>query len=192
MEVLTWRQPHEGESLAQYAVRLALDLPRDRPIALVGVSLGGMVALEMAPVLRPATVILIASTPRPLPGYLRLLASGARTLPSPNRLRPLRPIASWLLGPLSAPAHAVFEEMYKDASPPFIRWACSAVAQWKGPDDTPAPIHRIHGSADRLIRAHPADVDRVVTGGGHLINLTHPGEVNDFIRSVLPDHRQAR
>ncbi|MBI2837836.1 MAG: alpha/beta fold hydrolase [Acidobacteria bacterium] len=192
MEVLTWQPPHDGESLPQYAVRLASELTRDPPFALVGVSLGGMVALEMAPVLRPVAVILIASTPRPLPGYLRLLASGARTLPSPKRLGPLRPIASWLLGPLSAPARAVFDEMYRDASPPFIRWACSAVAQWKGPFDTPAPIHRIHGSADRLIRAHSADVDRVVAGGGHLINLTHPGEVNDFIRSVLLDHRQAR
>lgn len=43
------------------------------------------------------------------------------------------------------------------------------------------PIHHVHGDRDRLIPVHRVRPDRVIAGAGHLLNITHPEAVNDFI-----------
>ena len=46
------------------------------------------------------------------------------------------------------------------------------------------PIHHIHGGDDRLIPVRRVNPDRVVEGAGHLLNLTHPDAVNDFLSRI--------
>src|ERR1043165_10147598 len=53
-----WIPALRGESLADYARRLASSLGPAQDRWIGGVSLGGMVALEMAPILRPRGVVL--------------------------------------------------------------------------------------------------------------------------------------
>jgi pimeloyl-ACP methyl ester carboxylesterase len=43
------------------------------------------------------------------------------------------------------------------------------------------PVHHLHGDRDRLIPVHRVKPDHVVAGAGHLLNITHPDAVNDFI-----------
>ena len=56
-----WIAPWPREGLAEYAERFAAEIPISRPLVLGGCSLGGMVAYEMAHVLRPDALVLIAS-----------------------------------------------------------------------------------------------------------------------------------
>ena len=50
-----------------------------------------------------------------------------------------------------------------------------------------APDSQIHGSADRTFPIRYTHPDQIVTGGGHLLTLTHPIEVNEFLaRSAQP------
>jgi pimeloyl-ACP methyl ester carboxylesterase len=46
-------------------------------------------------------------------------------------------------------------------------------------------VHHIHGEIDRIIPLKGVRPDEVVPQGGHLINLTHTGQVNRFIERCL-------
>ena len=59
-----------------------------------------------------------------------------------------------------------------------------AIFSWEGVSELPMPIRHVHGDRDGLIpirRVHPDDV---ITGGGHLLNLTHTGAINDFLANA--------
>ena len=43
------------------------------------------------------------------------------------------------------------------------------------------PIFQIHGRHDHVIPVDRVDADQIIPNGGHLISLTHPTEVNDFL-----------
>ena len=63
----------------------------------------------------------------------------------------------------------------------FIRWASRAVFSWDGVDDLPMPVFHVHGERDRIIPARRVRADRIITGAGHLLNVTHADAVNQFI-----------
>jgi pimeloyl-ACP methyl ester carboxylesterase len=44
------------------------------------------------------------------------------------------------------------------------------------------PTYHLHGSKDHVIPAKRIDVTSMVHGGGHILPLSHPGVVSDFIR----------
>ncbi|MEQ9186337.1 MAG: alpha/beta hydrolase, partial [Cryomorphaceae bacterium] len=58
---VAYELPNEGESMADYARKLARQIEEDTGFILIGVSLGGMLASEIAEFKHPKQVILIAS-----------------------------------------------------------------------------------------------------------------------------------
>ncbi|MGW8258357.1 MAG: alpha/beta hydrolase, partial [Thermoguttaceae bacterium] len=56
-----WIAPKKAEGLAEFAARMAETINTDGPFVLAGVSLGGMMAYEIARHIRPQALILIAS-----------------------------------------------------------------------------------------------------------------------------------
>ncbi|WP_051584663.1 alpha/beta fold hydrolase [Pedobacter jeongneungensis] len=57
-----WIKPVKNESLSAYAERLSKVIDNAQPFALVGVSFGGMIAVEIAKILNPVSTIIISST----------------------------------------------------------------------------------------------------------------------------------
>src|SRR5690349_8277991 len=76
---LNWISPMKNETLSSYAARMLLQIEEDHPI-LLGLSFGGMIAVEMARQIEPSKLILISSvkTHTEIPGWMRL--SGALNL----------------------------------------------------------------------------------------------------------------
>jgi pimeloyl-ACP methyl ester carboxylesterase len=72
--------------------------------------------------------------------------------------------------------------MFQDADSRFMLWAASAVLDWRpGPLEGTA-VFQIHGRKDRLIPARAVEADELLPTAGHVLNMTHAGEVNDYIR----------
>jgi pimeloyl-ACP methyl ester carboxylesterase len=166
-----WIPPEPRESLAHYAVRMAV--PAD---VVVGSSFGGMVAVEMARVVHPRAVLLVGSA-RERPRLARLLAplaGSARWIPNALVLA--------MFGPHFRDSRTIAETMLRDTDPDFLSWGVGAIAGWS-PARLDVQVKRLHGDRDRLIAV--GDADEVVQGAGHLVNLTHPGEVNRWIANVL-------
>lgn len=59
--------------------------------------------------------------------------------------------------------------------------------EWPGIEHVTTPVHQIHGSFDRVIPAGRLSrpPDSIVRGGAHVLNLSHPLEVNQFIAKVV-------
>jgi len=74
---LDWISPLKDESLHDYSLRLAKEIDTSEKFVLVGLSMGGMVAVEIANQLHARLTIIIASIPvsHQLPYYFRI---GAR------------------------------------------------------------------------------------------------------------------
>jgi len=89
-----------------------------------------------------------------------------------------------LFGSLARSHEELFWAMLGQASPSFLQWGIRAILSWK-PSTVSVPVHHIHGARDRLIPLRRVGPDRIVAGGGHLLTLTHPNEVNAFIRETI-------
>jgi pimeloyl-ACP methyl ester carboxylesterase len=71
-----------------------------------------------------------------------------------------------------------------DADPRVVRWSIDQVFRF---EEVPLdiPVWHIHGDRDPLFPLRYVEPDEVVQGGGHLLPLTHPYEVNNFLRRAI-------
>lgn len=183
-----WIDARQGESLAQYARRMAADIEpgrADAPLYLGGVSFGGMIALEAARVLSPRGVFLIGSchSHRQLSLPVRLV----------GRLVPHMPPALIALSLLPAPLmfrvvgrpdrsqRKVLLDLVRHPNVPQIHWGARAIMEWEFAGAPEFPVHQIHGGDDLIVPLSMVRPDVVVPGAGHIVNLTHAEAVNRFL-----------
>lgn len=188
--VPAWPEPAAGDSLATFAARLAAGIPRAERLYLGGSSFGGMVALELAALLRPRGVFLIGScaSPASISPLVRQLRLLARSLPA-RAFQPRRwslPLVLPKFGRLGREDRQLFLSMARETPGTFLKWGVEALLSWR-PAVVTAPIHQIHGGDDRLIPLRLVRPARVVPGGGHLLSLTHPAAVNAFLLETLAE-----
>ena len=156
---------YDGESsIADIATKLADVCEIRDGDSLVGTSLGGVVACEIAKIREIKTVYLIGSakSKNEVNYFLSIL----------HPLAEIAPI-SWIqvsAGKIPSDLTQMFAEV--DAS--FIRAMCRAVFEWDGFDLPNTQVFRIHGRHDFIIPP-PQKVDLLVDGG-HLISMTHAKE----------------
>ena len=148
-----------------------------------------MVALEMAQYLHPRAVILMAScrTGQAIAPHLRYFVKFASVLPEREFVpgQGITPLLAQKYGLMTPEQQAWFEAILSDATPAYVRWGIEAITNWDGPARLDVPVYHIHGSDDELIPVKSVHPDRVISGGGHLLNVTHADEVNAFIAELL-------
>ena len=164
-----------------------------------GLSLGGMVALEMSRHLPAASVVLMASCRESaaVTRLLKLAEFASRGIPIELVERAKRIATPFLgrgggdVGGVSPADRALLGEMLTTIPASFLRWAGRAIMEWPGAADLRLPIHHIHGDHDwviplsRVRRTRPAIEVEVVRGGAHVLNLSHPSEVNLVLSRAL-------
>lgn len=184
-----WLPPRRKERLRDYAERFASALVVSRPLVLGGSSFGGMVACELAAVLRPNALVLLGSTADPLriPFMLRALAPVGGLLPERCHTAMGR-LANRMAGAFGAASESdreLFVKMAQSTPSSFTRWACTAIAAWKAPNLSGIPVFAVHGTDDRILPPDRAMTQTLVPGAGHLLPMTHPESVNRFLADVL-------
>jgi pimeloyl-ACP methyl ester carboxylesterase len=194
LEVPLWLDPADEESLPQFAERMARTIGPDdgRDLWLGGVSFGGMIALEAARHLmhhRLRGVFLIAGcrSCEGIPPLLRPLGKMASHTPLPIVRASLRmvPLLVRIAGRFTRLVRPLPVEIISQANPHLVRWGVGAVCRWQPNGEVPVPVYHIHGAIDHVLPVSRVTADAVVIRGGHLVNLTHAGTVNEFIRERL-------
>ncbi len=190
-----WIEPRPKESLPDYAKRLADTLPvKDgRPLLLGGASFGGMVAREVARHLDPDALVLIGSAHHPthVPALARHLSKNVAWVMSKGIYQRAKPLGRLLTRPFGVHEHKdereLFLRMLREAEPDFLRWAAGAVGRWQAPTLDDVPVYRVHGGNDLILPKKDASVHgpiHIVKGAGHLVNMTHKDEVNEFLSRI--------
>ena len=186
-----WVIPEPSDSLASYALKLKEQVAGVTDPVLLGVSLGGILAMELREILPVRQTILVSSikTKEEMPPYFRWLSkTHAHALLPVSVIKKSAPwIRPFLCGPGNEAAFGLIRDMIHDADERFIRWAIGAVLQWQRKTYMPGALSHIHGDADlvfpiRYINAH----SYVVPNGAHDMILTKADELSALLESVLP------
>ncbi|HEV7302519.1 MAG TPA: alpha/beta hydrolase [Tepidisphaeraceae bacterium] len=164
-----WIKPERRETLVHYCERMAEFVPRgvDR-LYVGGSSFGGMVALEVARLVSPSALLLIASCYRAAECRGLWMAPIAPWIPKfVFGLMPLIPVPPGALGKVP---------------PELMQWAPGAIRQWNFEGHLSCPVHHIHGEYDWMmpLRRLSRRPDTIIRGG-HLIHLLQAEEINTFL-----------
>lgn len=195
LETPGWLEPLANESLESYARRMLEKIgPIDDQTWIGGASFGGMLALHMAEQVEPRGVILLGSvrSPDQFPLYVRW----ARRLRWATPLIPVRLLQVTLMPLIMLIAGKRWPRIYglawqmKRANPRVIRWSIRALLGWTRTPQVKCPVYHIHGQRDMVLLARLTNPDCIVPGGGHIVSLTHPQAVNEYLQLVTHQRSQ--
>ncbi len=183
---LDWIPPLHNESLESYSLRMARFINTEIPFALVGLSMGGMIATEIANNFSASACILLSSVPthRQMPGYFKWAYALRLHKMVPIGLLQKVSILKRGLAPDNDEDKEILRQVIKDSDPAFVRWAMNAILQWKN-EKTPPSLWHIHGSKDGILPIRFAKPTHKVPGGNHLMIMSKAKELNDFLKLAL-------
>lgn len=185
---LKWLQPERGENLPAYAKRLAAQIDSSLPFWLLGVSFGGMVAIEISRFLSPGRVVLVSSVKSrgELPWYGRLLGKmGVHRLVAMPLARSFVAPASHFLGIETEEDYRLAKELVHSTSGPFLRWSIRQSWTWNPESAPPANLVHIHGTADRIFPARFVNPDIWIKGGGHFMIVSRADEISALLDRLV-------
>ena len=190
---LDWIAPKSGETLPEYARRLAAPIDQTKPFAFVGLSFGGMLASALHEEKNPLSTILISSIgcPSELPWYFRLCGRLYLDKLIPHVLinHPTR-MLFWLFGARSQNEKKLLSYLLEHSDPAFIRWSLRAILTWKQ-DHRPKGIVHIHGNRDKILPHRYTHPEILIHNGSHFMVWTRAGEVSRaIIEGVLRSMRK--
>lgn len=187
---IKWIDPHGPETIESYASRIILQIKTVKPI-LIGLSFGGMMALEVAKQIDTEKVILIASakSKTEIPLYYRIAGQVRlhKFLPA-KLLKSTNLLTYWLFGANSEAEKKLLKQILADTDSNFLKWAINSIAGWKNQTSIKNVFH-IHGTNDKIIPVIFVKCDAKVQDGGHLMTLNKADEINRLLRQELKNFR---
>lgn len=184
---LNWFEPAPNDTMETYAKRMSEKITTKDPI-IIGLSLGGMMAIEIAKLIPVKKIILISSakTVKEIPWYFKI----GRFIPA-HKLIPVSWIAGsygpvvWLLGAITDEQLDRLKKVI-DISlfRRFDKWAMDAVVKWKNEIIPPNVIH-IHGAKDKMLPYRFVTADYTIEKGTHLMVLTEAKKISAVLMKEL-------
>jgi pimeloyl-ACP methyl ester carboxylesterase len=189
--VIRFLPPLPGETLPQYAARMAGAIDQEKPFIIGGVSFGGMISAEIAKITKPAGVLFIstAKSSQELPFWLKFF----RFIPVHRLMGGKTLKAFWPKSPFPRAENfkTIMLSMKNDADPFLFKWSVNAAANYNNRELPPHFIH-LHGTRDLLLPG--VFVRKPVTkikGGDHGLVMAHASEVAEYIRHWITTHNPA-
>ncbi|MBC7828086.1 MAG: alpha/beta fold hydrolase [Chitinophagaceae bacterium] len=189
---IRWEQPGPGESISSYAKKLCNQIQHDQPI-LMGVSFGGMMAIEMAKVSLVEKVVLISSIKslNELPRWMKICGRFRfdKILPSKplHTIRPLkalRPVQNYFLGTESAEEKAIANQFRDTVDPHYLRWSINQVLNWQN-NWQPQTIFHLHGANDHIFPLKHVKPTHIIPNAGHFMIMNKCKEISEILKEIL-------
>ena len=184
---IKWIPPLKNESLPGYAERLSAQINADESFSLIGVSFGGMIAVEMSKFLNPKHLILISSakTCYEIPGSMKLF----RYLPvynvfSDSFIRWISGFSNKRFGIFKNEEKKLFADMMLSCPADYFQSAIRMILHWKN-KNIPEPILHIHGENDSIFPIKKINNPAAVKGGTHFMPYHNSQEAEKLILQEL-------
>lgn len=183
---IKWIAPQEEETIENYATRLLDQIRTTKPI-LIGLSFGGMIAVEVAKQIDTEKVILIASakTQNEIPFYFRFAGQlGLQNFLPTSLLKSSNFITNWFFGTSATFDKQLLKQILIDTDAIFLKWAIDKIVRWKN-QTHPKNVFHIHGTSDRILPLAFVKCNSTIRNGGHLMTLNNPEEINSLLSYFL-------
>jgi pimeloyl-ACP methyl ester carboxylesterase len=184
---INWLEPDKTDTLKTYAQKLILQYNITPLSVVIGNSLGGMLAIEIAKILPIKKTILISSikTIDEVPAYFPWF----RALPV-YKLIPGKLMTSmgfmirFVFGKMNKADAWLFNDMLKKTSPKFMKWAMGATVNWDN-KTIPQNVYTITGDKDDVFDYRRINDPIIVKGGTHIMIFDRADEINKILNGIL-------
>ncbi|MDW8274450.1 MAG: alpha/beta hydrolase [Chitinophagales bacterium] len=187
---LRWVAHKPGEDLKSYVKRLLPQIKQDTVPVLIGMSFGGIVAIELAKIIHPYKTIIISSIKSRQERPLKF--SVMRRLPI-HRFIPGHLVArvnfwwNWVLGDLTESDKKLIQDMIRDINIPFNEWAADKAITWTN-EEVPSNVVHIHGTNDTIFpHIYIGSDAHLIKGGTHWMIVNRAKEISKIIRKELSE-----
>lgn len=184
---IKWPVILKEETLESYALKIAEQINTKEPFIILGLSFGGMMAVELSKHIHPEKIILLSSisvyTEMPLLYRIAGKLGIIHIIPS-FLLNKIYPFTYWFFGTDNKEEKKMLKQIIHDTDPLFLKWALREIINWQN-IKRPENIVHIHGSADKVFPVRNVDADIIVNGGGHFMVYDKAEELNEILEDVL-------
>lgn len=189
LHFINWLDPFPKETLQAYALRMTASIDDEAPIIL-GISFGGMIALEIAK-LRPVKQIILISSVKSrseLPAQLRTI--GMLRL---NKIFPVKKVqqsdrfykvANRRLGAVTQEEKDFANAYRRSADLNYVNWSFDKILNWQNTQCPEGTIH-IHGDKDQIFPIKYISPTHIIKNGTHMMVWNRAGEISKIINNVL-------
>lgn len=181
-QIIQWIEAKPNEDLRSYVKRLSSQINQKEKFGILGVSFGGIIAIEISKILNPSKLILISSASKSeqLPKHFLMIGKiGILNLIPNSLIKPPAFVQGFLFG---AKNKVLLNQIIKDTKPEFIRWALNTLINWSNNSNSYKVI-RIHGTSDRLIHLKGKAIK--IKNGGHFMIVDKAEEISKLVNEQI-------
>jgi len=182
-----WISHHKTDTLETYAQKLIYHYDIKPNNIVIGNSMGGMLAIEIAKKVNLKKTILISSikTINEAPGYYKIF----QTIPVykiiPDSLFNLPgSLIKLAFGKMNDTDLWLFQDMLHKNSPKFLKWAMGATLKWTN-TIIPSNVYHIHGDKDKVLPNKKIKGATIVRDGSHTVIFDKAKQINKWLKPLL-------
>ncbi len=183
---LPYVHPGKSQTLSEYADLMIDEYKFETPCVLGGVSIGGMIAQEIAQKVKPEKLLLISTIQyrKELPGIFKL---GNNSFTKSLLSKPLLDVVAKVGDKFtvkSKDGRKLFYDMLRDSEADFLTFGFGVVLGWQ-PPIAQVPVIRIHGNRDGVFPFSRIKDSIKIKGGNHFMVYEKGEEIGEILKGEL-------
>jgi pimeloyl-ACP methyl ester carboxylesterase len=183
---LKWMKPSNNDTLNTYAKKLQSQIKDENPI-IIGLSFGGMLAVEVAKLMTVHKLILLSSakTKYEIPWYYRWPAKLYLHYVIPiSLLKKANFISYYCFGIAGKENKILLRAILNNTDSGFLKWAINQIVKWDN-QTLPSQCIHIHGTKDRILPIRFIENCITLENAGHFMVMQNAGEINVLIEKYV-------
>lgn len=187
LKFIKYVEAEKEETLQSYAAKINEQIV-DEEFSLLGMSLGGILSIEISRIRKVKKLYLISTIKNKLerPSFLKVLDK----IPNSSTTAAKWAIsASVKLKPYYDNSDEeglnLFKEMMEECSLGFISWGWRVVSNWEFNQSFSTPFYHLHGTADLVFPIKHIDQAETLKGGTHYMIYNNADEISTRIENSL-------
>lgn len=188
--MVKWIPNEQNESLLNYSKRIIEEYKIAKSDIVVGLSFGGLVAQQIAEILKPEFIILISSF-RTKDDLKFIFNKGLklklhRLIPEIRSTAMDNIIANYLNSGTSR-SKTVLKEMIESTDLQLMRWSLEKIFKQNVPLSVNTIKYNLLGTSDRIIKPWKNKTTFMIEGGSHFMVYDEAKEISDIINRLLEE-----
>ncbi|MBA3899839.1 MAG: alpha/beta hydrolase [Bacteroidetes bacterium] len=190
MMVLKWPAFAPGDTMKSYANKFLPQIDSTKPFFLLGVSFGGMCAVEISKIINPKKLILVSSAKGgdELPYFMKMFRfMPLHILFSQAIFIKMSEFIKYVFGRHKTSDRDLLLKMLRECPENYLNGSTECIVNWRSHSSELNGINvvHIHGTDDRVIPFRNIKNAIPVKGGNHFMVLNEADRVNDILNTFI-------